>query len=121
MCVVYHLPSQKADSRRVEILVLWRCVNSKHLLGSKYCTTVQCTVIILHFHMRKPGHRELEKLALGHVGAKRWARVQTQAVLLSIRLHESHLETLLEGKGLGCRPRSARGLRVHISTKVKRC
>ena len=41
---------------------------------------------------------------MGQVGAKRWARVQTQAVLLNVRLQESHLETLLEGKRLGCHP-----------------
>ena len=71
---MYHLPSQKADSRRVEISVLWRWVNSRHLLGSQHCTTIPCTVIILHFHMRKLGHREFEKVALGEVGAKRWAK-----------------------------------------------
>lgn len=53
---------RRADSRRVEILVLWRWVNSKHLLGSQHCTTIPCTVIILHFHMRKLGAGSLRNL-----------------------------------------------------------
>ena len=78
-------------------------------------------MIILHFQMRKPGHREFGKLALDHVGAKRWARLQTQVVLLNIRLQESHLGTLLKGKRLCCHHRARWGLRFHISNKVQRC
>ena len=69
--------------------------------------------------MRKLGHREFGKLALDHVGAKRWARLWTQVVLLNIRLHESHLETLLKAKRLCYHHRLRWGLRSTSLTKSR--